>query len=405
MREGKRRGEEQAARTLPAASLGKDAKAECNAIRAIGTEELGESHESCTINAIQVTVFGLYNWPIRVDPSNAIHVSRASTHRLGAVAIGRNEGERFKRCLASLLGRTAHIVYVDSGSTDGSVEHAHEHGVDVVDLDRSIPFTAARARNAGFGRLQEIAPEVERVMFVDGDCEVREGWLDAADRFLDEHPEHAVACGRRRERYPEASVSHYLGDVEWNTPIGDADACGGDALMRVDALSAVGGYDPSLIAGEEPELCIRLRAAGWKIRRLDEEMTLHDANVTQLSQWWTRAIRAGHAYAEVSSMHDDDLSREWRSKSAKALLWAGLVPAASIVSIPFTSGYSLGLFLLYPLNVARIANRLRRDGERRPWAVATFLMLSKFPEALGWLRYKRGRVTGERSAIIEYKQS
>lgn len=332
-------------------------------------------------------------------------MSRASTHRLGAVVIGRNEGERFKRCLASLLGRTAHIVYVDSGSTDGSVEHAEEQGVDVVDLDRSIAFTAARARNAGFARLEEIAPEVERVMFVDGDCEVQESWLDVADQFLDQHPEHAVTCGRRRERYPEASVYNYLCDVEWNTPVGDAIACGGDALMRVDALASVEGYNPSLIAGEEPELCVRLRAAGWKIRRLDEEMTLHDANVTQLSQWWTRAVRAGHAYAEVSSMHDDDLSREWRSKSAKALLWACFIPAASIVSIPFTSGYSLGLFLLYPLNIARIAARLRRSGEERPWTVATFLMLSKFPEALGWLRYQRGRITGRRSAIIEYKES
>ena len=405
MREGKRRREHQAARTRPAASLGKDASAECNPICAPGTAQPGECNQNCTAIAIQVTISGLDNWPVRVDPGNAISVSTASTHRLGAVVIGRNEGERFKRCLGSLRGRAAHIVYVDSGSTDGSIEHANAQGVDVVDLDRSIPFTAARARNAGFGRLQEMAPEVERVMFVDGDCEVREGWLDAADRFLDEHPEHAVVCGRRRERYPEVSVYNYLCDVEWNTPIGDADACGGDALMRVDALSAVGGYDPSLIAGEEPELCIRLRAAGWKIRRLDEEMTLHDANVMQLSQWWTRAVRAGHAYAEVSSMHDDDLSREWRSKSAKALLWAFFIPAASVVSVPFTSSYSLGLFLLYPLNVARIANRLRRDGERRPWAVATFLMLSKFPEALGWLRYKRGRVTGERSAIIEYKQS
>lgn len=346
----------------------------------------------------------LDNWPVPSDPGNAIPVSKASTHRLGAVLIGRNEGERFKRCLGSLLGRAAHIVYVDSGSTDGSIEHAKQQGVDVVDLDRSIPFTAARARNAGFARLREIAPQVERVMFVDGDCEVRESWLEVAERFLEDHPQHAVACGRRRERYPEASVYNYLCDVEWNTPVGDANACGGDAMMRVDALSSVDGYNPSLIAGEEPELGARLRAAGWKIRRLDEEMTLHDANVTEFSQWWTRAVRAGHAYAEVSSMHDDDLCREWRRKSAKALLWAVCIPAVSIVLVPFTSGYSLGLSLLYPLNLVRIANRLRRNGEERPWTVATFLTLSKFPEALGWFRYQRGRMTGRRSAIIEYKQ-
>lgn len=324
-------------------------------------------------------------------------------NRVGAVVIGRNEGERFRRCLSSLAGRVAPIVYVDSGSTDGSIEHARTQGVDVVELDTTIPFTAARARNAGFDRLQAIAPDAAYVMFVDGDCEVDPGWLAAAQSFLEERPEYGVACGRRRERFPKASVYNYLCDREWNTPIGDADACGGDAMMRAAAFIEVDGYNPSLIAGEEPELCIRLRAAGWKIRRLDHEMTMHDAAMTRFSQWWMRAVRAGHAYAEVSAMHDDPSSRRRASKSMKSVAWAIVLPAAALGLSGLTRGASLALLLLYPVNVARIAFRLRDEGERRPWTVASFLMLSKFPEALGWLRYQTGRITGKRSAIIEYK--
>ena len=323
--------------------------------------------------------------------------------RLGAVAIGRNEGERFRRCLDSLRGRVSPIVYVDSGSTDGSIAYARENGADVVELDSSIPFTAARARNAGFERIRELSPGADLVMFVDGDCEVRPEWLSVADAFLIEHPNYAVACGRRRERFPEASVYNYLCDVEWNTPVGDADACGGDAMMRVDAFDEVGGFDPSLIAGEEPELCIRLRVAGWKIRRLDQEMTLHDADVTRFSQWWTRAVRAGHAYAEVAAMHAEGSARERAAKSLKTLFWALVLPGLAIGLAGLTSGLSLTLLLLYPLNTARISARLRRQGEDRPSTVATFLMLSKFPEALGWIRYQRGRLTGKRSKIIEYK--
>lgn len=319
---------------------------------------------------------------------------------VGAVVIGRNEGDRFRRCLASLIGRVSPIVYVDSGSTDGSIEHARAHGVEVVDLDTSIPFTAARARNAGLERLQALAPDTSLVMFVDGDCEVTPGWLPAARGFLDAHPGHAIAAGRRRERFPEASVYNYLCDVEWNTPIGDADACGGDAMMRVDALTAVSGFDPSLIAGEEPELCIRLRAAGWKIRRLDQEMTLHDAAITRFSQWWTRAVRAGHAYAEVGAMHGE---KKDTKKSLKTLVWALGLPVAAIGLSAVSHGWSLTLLLLYPLNIVRIARRLRTEGEPRPWTVATFLILSKFPEAIGWLRYQRGRFTGRRSKLIEYK--
>jgi GT2 family glycosyltransferase len=323
--------------------------------------------------------------------------------RLGAVVIGRNEGERFRRCLKSLRESVSPIVYVDSGSTDGSAAYAREHDVDVVELDSSIPFTAARGRNAGFDRIRELAPNAELVMFVDGDCEVAPEWLPAAETFLREHEDYAVACGRRRERFPNASVYNYLCDVEWNTPVGDADACGGDAMMRVKALAEVSSFNPSLIAGEEPELCIRLQAAGWKIRRLNHEMTLHDANVTRFSQWWTRAVRAGHAYAEVAAMHTESSARRRATKSLKTMLWAFVLPATALGLSGFTSGLSLALLLLYPLNVARIAMRLRRDGEPRPHTVATFLMLSKFPEAQGWLRYQTGHLTGKRAKIIEYK--
>jgi GT2 family glycosyltransferase len=322
---------------------------------------------------------------------------------LAAVVIGRNEGERFRRCLDSLRGSVSAIVYVDSGSTDGSIAYARENGADVVELDSSIPFTAARARNARFERVRELAPEAALVMFVDGDCEVRPEWLPDAQAFLDQHPGYAVACGRRRERFPEATVYNYLCDVDWNTPIGDADASGGDAMMRVDAFDEAGGFNPSLIAGEEPELCIRLGRAGWKIRGLDQEMTLHDANVTRFSQWWTRAARAGHAYAEVAAMHAEGSARERAAKSLKTLFWASLLPGLAIGLTGLTSGLSLTLLLLYPLNTARICARLRRQGEDRPWTFATFLMLSKFSEALGWLRYQRGRLTGKRSKIIEYK--
>ena len=69
----------------------------------------------------------------------------------GAVVMGRNDGERLKLCIDS-LSVAARIVYVDSGSTDGSVDWARAHGADVVELDSAVAFTAARARNSGFRR-------------------------------------------------------------------------------------------------------------------------------------------------------------------------------------------------------------------------------------------------------------
>lgn len=212
---------------------------------------------------------------------------------IGVVVIGRNEGQRLERCLVSLAHGADKVMYVDSGSTDGSLQLAANLGVAVLALDMSIPFTAARARNEGFAALQRLLPSMQLVQFVDGDCEVNASWLATAQAFLEQHPAVAVVCGRRRERFPQRSVYNLLCDLEWDTPVGEAKACGGDALMRADAFAAVGGFRPDLIAGEEPELCVRLRANGWKIWRLAAEMTLHDAGMTRFTQWWRRSCVLG----------------------------------------------------------------------------------------------------------------
>src|SRR5262245_59814478 len=119
----------------------------------------------------------------------------------GAIAIGRNEGERLKKCLGSLAAASV-VIYVDSGSTDGSAEWSQSQGADVVELDVSIPFTAARARNTGLQRLREVAPTLEFVQFIDGDCELNANWPQDALGFLAAHREVAVVTGRLQERNP-----------------------------------------------------------------------------------------------------------------------------------------------------------------------------------------------------------
>ncbi len=196
------------------------------------------------------------------------------------MAIGRNEGSRLRQCLIEAIGQVAWVVYVDSGSTDGSLELARSIGADTVELDLSIPFTAARARNEGFARLLQLVPDIEFVQFVDGDCEMVDGWIERAQSELAAKPDVAAVCGRRRERYPAASIYNQLCDIEWDTPVGEAQACGGDSMMRAWAFEQVEGFNPALIAGEETEMCVRPGQKGWKILRLDAEMTMHDAQMT-----------------------------------------------------------------------------------------------------------------------------
>jgi hypothetical protein len=222
---------------------------------------------------------------------------------------------------------------------------------------------------------------------------------------LDAAPELAVVCGRRRERFRDRSIFNRLCDLEWDTPIGDAAACGGDALFRAAAFAAVGGFDESLIAGEEPELCVRLREQGWKIRRLDAEMTLHDAAMTRWRQWWKRAVRAGHAYAEGAALHGRAPLRHWVREVRSNWIWGVVVPLIAVGLAWPTHGWSLLLLAGFVV----LAWRVWRHGRRRTWPVvdalayAAFTVLGKFPMALGQLQFVWNRLVGRRSRLIEYK--
>lgn len=325
--------------------------------------------------------------------------------RIGLVVIGRNEGQRLHQCLLSVIGKIALVVYVDSGSVDGSVELARSLGVNVVELDLSTPFTAARARNTGLAHLLEAEAQIKFVQFVDGDCEVVEGWLDRAHHELDTQPHVAVVCGRRRERFPDLSIYNRLCDLEWDTPVGDAKACGGDAMMRVLALQQTNGFNPTLIAGEEPELCVRLRQQGWKIWRLEAEMTLHDAQMTSFSQWWQRTVRAGHAYAEGAWLHGREPERHWVREILSIWFWGFLLPLLAFGMAWSTHGFSLLLWVGYPVLVSRSFINLRRQNICRQHAAlyACFCVLGKFAQVGGALGFLRSQLLGTKSTLIEYK--
>jgi len=323
---------------------------------------------------------------------------------IAAVIIGRNEGERFRRCLASLPASITRVIYVDSGSTDGSIEAAQTAGATVIRLDDSQIFTAARARNAGLEALRQ-DPRPDFVQFLDGDCALQPGWIDAGRIFLERHPDVAVVCGRRRERYPDATLYNSLCDREWSTPIGLSKACGGDALMRRSALDQVGGYNSLLIAGEEPEMCVRLRAAGWTIWRIDAEMTLHDIAMTRFSQFWKRARRAGHAFAEGAALHGAPPERHAVPQRNRALLWGAALPIAIAVLTLAIGWHALALLLVYPVQAARLAWRDRNiaGGWRRAFGHATLLTVAKFAEAAGACQYYGQRFLRRSATPILYK--
>lgn len=318
-----------------------------------------------------------------------------------AVVIGRNEGDRLKRCLKS-LGSIGIVIYVDSGSSDGSAQLAANMGAAVIELDSNTPFTAARARNAGFQLLCDTAPDVSYIQFVDGDCEIVSGWMESAFSFLASHADVAVVSGTLRERDPDHTIYNWLCDREWEGPTGEVRECGGIAMMRASALAAVGSFRGDLIAGEEPELCVRLRAAGWRIWRLDADMALHDAAMLRFGRWWRRMVRSGYADAYGAYLHGapPEYHRVWESR--RAWLWGVWFPLGCVLTTLIFPPWGSVAWVIYPLQALR--QTFRNSGSPKVRArLALFQLLSRFPEAVGQIKFLCDHLLGRRSRRIDYK--
>lgn len=340
-------------------------------------------------------------------------MSQPPLHDVGVVVIGRNEGERLKRCLRSVPADVGALVYVDSGSTDGSAEFAESLRCTVVRLDMASPFTAARARNAGVGALPQHS--LAFIQFIDGDCELRDNWLNIAKSALVSDPRRVIVAGRLRERYPEASMYNRLCDLEWDQPAGQTDWCGGIFMIRADAFTAVGGFNPAVIAGEEPELCQRLRACGGLIFRLSDDMAWHDAAMHRFGQWWLRAKRGGNAAARSALRRDSGRPPCRDSRLRGIVTWGLLGPALLLATVtawallPEAAAVwitaSALLMAVYLLQVLRIrSRRARSHGPSFAGRYAAFCVLAKFAEAHGAVGALWRSLSGAPESIIEYKR-
>ncbi len=313
---------------------------------------------------------------------------------VGVIVIGRNEAHNLRRCLSSVMGKAAPIVYVDSGSEDGSADLARAMGVNVVELDRSAPFTVARARNEGFAQVARLDPEVEFIQFVDGDSEMNSFWFEQAKTATAERPEFAVVFGRLRERFPQRSLYNRLYQIDWDPRVGESNVCGGMAMMRAGAFRQVGGFNPARLAFEDYELCFRLRREGWRILRLDAEMAVHEAAMTRFGEWWRREARAGHARAHEAQLHGRASERYSVRECRSIWFWGLVLPSLAMAAIWLIGGTSVVLLAGYPALFYRIYRRMRRRtvGAQDAALYAAFCVLGKFPQVLGQIRFHFDKV-------------
>lgn len=330
-----------------------------------------------------------------------------SSRALGFVVIGRNEGERLKTGLRAIqsICPQAPVIYVDSGSSDDSVAFANKHEIITVELDMSIPFTAARARNTGFTTLLKQNPQLHYVQFLDGDCELLPGWVDVATDYLSKNKDAGIASGRRSERFPEASIYNQLIDIEWNTPPGEILAVLGDMCVKVDVFKRVKGFNETIIAAEDDDFCLRARRAGYKTFRIDANMTKHDANIMQLSQWYRRSKRGGHGYANIHHLHGKGPEQYFKREIKSVIFWGALIPSAFVLFLFLSPLVSLLIFLGYVAFISKTIIRRQRSGDPLKTAIAYGLLIftGKISEFIGMLQYCKNHLLSRKHQLIEYK--
>jgi glycosyltransferase involved in cell wall biosynthesis len=330
-----------------------------------------------------------------------------NTPLLSVVIIGRNEGQRLINCIESVqnmddLGGSVEIIYVDSNSNDGSPDKIRELGIQVVEVKPERPC-AAVGRNAGWRIAQ--AP---LVLFLDGDTLLNPQFVNEALKTLQDDS-IAVVWGHRREIHPEQSIYNRVLDLDWIYPLGMTDFCGGDALMRKAVLEHCGGYSEDLIAGEEPELCQRIRQHGYQICHIDVPMTLHDLAMHSFKAYWRRAVRTGYAYAEVSQRLKDGPFPLWRSDAQRNLRNAAILTGVGLVAVcsVWAGFFEPLLFALFFYGFLSLRSAWRFRWKSPDWITCVLYgihsHLQQIPVAIGQLTYWINRYRNRKQHLIEYK--
>jgi GT2 family glycosyltransferase len=327
------------------------------------------------------------------------------SERCGIVVIGRNEGARLARTLEAAIANGLPVLYVDSRSSDGSLDRARSLGVDVVELPPDEPLGAGRARNLGAATLVSKLPKIAYIHFVDGDCLMQPGWIEQAVKALDDEQSLTAVCGWRVEEQPRRNIFHRMAHVEWQMgSLGEISDFAGDVVVRVAPFLAVGGYDPRVIAGEDTELSSRMVAAGGRIRRIDAISTVHDIGMSNVVQWWKRGQRCGYGYAQVSTLHRDT-DRLFNDQVKRTVLWGAVGPLAGLLVLRRSRWPLALLSLRFLIAGVRAARSIHPPGanltDRLAWGMAC--SVGVLPGASGVTSFHITRLRRRRHELIEYK--
>jgi GT2 family glycosyltransferase len=305
----------------------------------------------------------------------------------GIVVIGQNEGSYLEACFKSIVNSGCPVVYSDSASKDNSIEIAEKFNIEIVQLD-AAKVSAACGRNLGAKYLLDRFPNLKYIQFIDGDTALDERWMANAIKVFYEQPDVALVAGQLDEKNSTKSLYKEMSALEWERAPGETLYSGGNCMIRSDVFVKIGGFNPKIIAGEDPELCYRLRKEGWKIWQINTLMGVHDSKILTFSQFLKRSMRTGYAYQQISCMYCKTDEKLFFKENLSNWFYGGLIPLLTLLLVPIFSFWSLGILLIYPLLIMRIFWRKKKYWKPHlAFFYALTCTAAKFPGVLGACRY------------------
>ena len=236
----------------------------------------------------------------------------AGVASVSVVVVSYRSSRTLGDCLQSISAQQTtaevHVVVVDNASDDGSVDVAREAPPGVRVIRRGV--------NDGFGRGCTVGVEGEAsdlILFCNPDVVLDAGCVDHLVQEMARRPEVGVVGGRQRSgdggdaprswwrrpswwslvcfatgvssRFPRSRLLDPEEGGAWDGSSRDVDlVSGGLMLVRRRAWSDLGGFDPDiLLYGEDVDLCLRARAAGWGVRVCGAAAFVHDVGASTRS--------------------------------------------------------------------------------------------------------------------------
>jgi glycosyltransferase involved in cell wall biosynthesis len=234
------------------------------------------------------------------------------------------------------------FVYVDNGSTDGSFEYLEGFAARGVKRFRLPNARIAAVRNHG---AQQVAPKY--LSFIDADCAIPEDYFENAVGVIETTGAAATGCGVDLPETPDwiEATWHDLHFVARDRDVSYLNS--GNFFVAKSAFDAVGGFREDLWTGEDAEIGLRLRSAGYRIRSSPSVKAIHYGNPKSVRAFYRRTVWHGLGMFGTVTMRSVD--------KPTAMLFAHLILTALGVALLATMHASLleriGIFVALQLAV------------------------------------------------------